>query len=311
MLRYLAILSLGLLSGLMGCKNIVRNFDKQVHKSYQRNDFKSQTAVLGLHEIFYYDNKRENVPVLLFIQGFGGDGKISWKAQAEAFGDDYRVIIPDLLWFGKSKSQGSPELTTQIDAVNRLIDHLKLNEVHVIGISYGGFVSLGVAQGNEEKLASLIMVASPGVHFTDEESKNFSDKIGVEKISDAFVPENSEEVKRMLNFASKNPRTFTKGIREQILGFYLSKNPEEQKKLLNNLPENRSQFKDLKINKPVLILWGEDDEVFLIEDAKQLQQQLNAELIIIPKAGHSLPVEQPKDFNKALRSFIEKVNPKK
>lgn len=311
MFRYLAILSLGLLSGLMGCKNIVRNFDKQVHKSYQRNDFKSQIIALGEHEIFYYDNKRENAPVLLFIQGFGGDGKISWKDQAEAFGGEYRVVIPDLLWFGKSTSEGSPELTTQIDAINKLIDYLELDKVHVVGISYGGFVSLGVAQKNEDKLASLIIVDSPGVHFTDEESKIFSDKIGVEKIADAFVPQNSDEVKRMLNFASRKPMTFTKGVRKQILGFYLSKNPIEQREMLENLPENRNQFVDLKINKPVLILWGEDDEVFLIEDAKQLQEQLGAKLVVIPKAGHSLPIEQPKDFNKELREFIVNVENQK
>ncbi|WP_107039021.1 alpha/beta fold hydrolase [Brumimicrobium mesophilum] len=307
MIKFWGILSLVLLFGITSCKNIVRKFDQQVHKSYQRNNFVSQSVELGEHQVFYYDNKRENVPVMLFLQGFGGDGKISWQKQALAFEEDYRVIIPDILWFGNSTSKAHPELTSQIDAINQLIEFLKIDQIHLVGISYGGFISLGVEQENETKLASLIIVDSPGVHFSDDELKIFTDKIGVEKISDAFVPQNSDEVKRMLSFASLKPHIFTKDIREQILGFYLSKNPEEQIEMISNLPKNRVQFEDLKIDKPVLILWGEDDEVFLIDDAKQLQEQLNAELVIIPKAGHSLPVEQPKDFNRALRSFIEKV----
>jgi pimeloyl-ACP methyl ester carboxylesterase len=305
MFRILAVIALVLILVFVGCKNIVKRYDKYVDKSYQRNDFISQTVHLDKHEIFYYDNKRENVPILLFVHGFGGDGKLSWKKQAEAFGDDYRVIIPDILWFGKSKSEESPELQTQIDAINNLIDHLSIGKVHLVGISYGGFISLGVAQQNQEKLASLTIVDSPGVHFTDEELQTFCDKIGVENVADAFLPENSEEVKRMLEFAFRKAPPLPSGVREQTIGVYLAKNPEEQRKMLENLPENRKQFRDLNIELPVLILWGEDDEIFLTSDAKELQEQLGAKLIIIPKAGHSLPAEQPKDFNKALRAFIE------
>ncbi len=305
MYKALAILSLFLFSGLMSCKNIVRKFDEQVHKSYERNNFSSQTVVLGNHKIFYYDNKRENAPVLLFVHGFGGDGKTTWNYQAKAFGDDYRVIIPDILWFGNSESKETPELQSQIDAINALIVHLSLEQVHLIGISYGGFIGLGVAQENESKLASLTIVDSPGVHFSEEEQKAFCEKVGVANIADAFVPENSDEVKRIFGFAFRKPPKLTAGMREQTLGVYMSKNPEEQRKMLNNLPKNREKFEELKINKPVLILWGEDDEIFLTENAKELKEQLDAQLIIIPKAGHSLPAEQPKDFNKALRDFIE------
>lgn len=291
----------------MSCKNIVEKYDKHIDKSYKKNNFTSHTVDIDNHEIFYYDNQRENVPILLFVHGFGGDGKISWKDQAEAFEKDYRVIIPDILWFGSSKSEDAPELQTQIDAINGLMGHLALEQVHIVGISYGGFIALGVAQQNQVKLASLTMVDSPGVHFSDEELQVFCDKVGVEHVADAFVPENSDGVSRMMRFAFRKPPHFTSGIKEQILGFYMSKYPVEQRVMLENLPENRNEFIKLDINVPVLILWGEEDQVFLKEDGKQLQEQLGAKMVIIPKAGHSLPVEQPKKFNKALRSFIEGV----
>src|SRR5690554_1145904 len=301
--RYVFVLIL--LTGLVSCKNMVNTFDQHVHKTYLRKGYVSERIQEGPHEIFYYDNKRENVPVLLFIHGFGGDGKISWKNQAKAFERNYRVIVPDILWFGKSKSKDAPELQTQIDAIKELINHLDIDNIHLVGISYGGFISLGFAQQNQEKLASLTIVDSPGVHFTDEELKAFCDKVGVENVADAFLPTNSDEVKRMMDFSFRKAPMLPAVIREQAIGIYLSKNPEEQRKMLEDLPKNRAQFKSLDISIPVLILWGEDDEIFLISDAHQLQAQLDAELVIVPKAGHSLPVEQPKDFNQVLKQFIE------
>ena len=293
------------ITSLLSCKNMVNTFDQHIHKTYLRKGFVSENIQDSLRQIHYYDNKRENAPVLLFIHGFGGDGKITWKDQAKAFEKDYRVIIPDILWFGDSKSDEAPELQTQIDAVNELIEQLSLDNIHLVGISYGGFISLGVAKQNQKKLATLTIVDSPGVHFTDEELKAFCEKVGVENVADAFLPTNSDEVKRMMDFAFSKPPKLTSNLREQTIGIYFSKNPVEQRKMLEDLPKNRTQFRELNITIPVLVLWGAEDEIFLTSDARQLQTQLDAELVIIPKAGHSLPFEQAKDFNQALRKFIE------
>src|SRR5690554_6302593 len=111
----------------------------------------------------------------------------------------------------------------------------------------------------------------------------------------------------MMEFSFRKSPPLTSGIREQIIVIYLSKNPDEQRKMLEELPKNRNQFEVLNITVPVLILWGEDDAIFLIKDAVELQKQLDAQLEIIPKAGHALPAEQPKAFNEALRNFIEAI----
>lgn len=306
-MRVFGLFFISLLLLLSSCRNLVKQYDNRIESVYKRNSFTSEVLNKNGHQIFYFDNKRENAPVLMLIHGFGGDGKLSWKDQIKAFQDDYRVIVPDILWFGKSKSEQAPNLVSQIDAIQTLINSLSLKNVHLVGISYGGFISLGVAQEEESRLASLTIVDSPGVHFTDQELKEFCDKIGVNSITEAFVPENSEEVQRMMDFSFYNPPFLTSTMREQAIGIYVSKNPEEQKKLLEDLPSNRASFQELNIEIPVLILWGEEDEIFLVEDAYQLQKQLDAKLKVIPGAGHSLPVEEPDEFNKALQDFISKI----
>src|SRR5690554_2839912 len=242
MRRPLLILLMGFLFLLISCKQMVRKYDHHIEKIYERNKFEGKTVQLDSHQVFYYDNQRENAPVLLFIHGFGGDGKISWKEQIKAFEEEYRVIVPDLLWFGKSKSKADPSLQTQIAAINELTEHLSLQNIHLIGISYGGFVSLGLAQNYKKKWASLTIVDSPGVHFSDKELKAFCKKVGVENVADAFVPNNSEEVKRLMEFSFRKPPWLTDEIRAQTIGIYFSKNPEEQREMLKRLPNNRNMF---------------------------------------------------------------------
>ncbi|PKR79738.1 hypothetical protein CW751_13515 [Brumimicrobium salinarum] len=307
MLRLIiAIVGLFTLS-LSSCKNIVKKYDQHLHKKYNRNDFQDHSVELSQHKIFYYDNKRENAPVLLFIHGFGGDGKISWKEQIKEFEDDYRVIVPDLLWFGHSTSDATPNLDSQIEAIHELTNYLSIKDIHLVGISYGGFVSLGLAEKYKEKWASLTIVDSPGVHFTDDELDAFCDKVGAANLEDAFVPKNSDEVKRLMEFSFRNAPPLTDHVRALTLGVYFSKHPKEQRKLLRELPRNRKKFENLNIKVPVLILWGEEDEIFLVADAHALQEQLNAQLVIVPKAGHALPFEQAKAFNEHLETFISNI----
>lgn len=58
------------------------------------------------------------------------------------------------------------------------------------------------------------------------------------------------------------------------------------------------------IDVPVLALWGDDDHRSPIHIAEQLHASIaNAELVIIPGAGHVSNMEQPDDFNAHVRRF--------
>lgn len=288
---------------LFSCKSLVEKFDDRLKKNYLKKGFIEKTIDEDGLQIHYFDNQLEDKPVILFIHGFGGDGKISWWQQAKELHKDYRVIIPDILWFGNSYSKETPSLSAQIEMVNQLIELERLNQVHLVGISYGGFISLGTAKKYGEKLASLTIVDSPGAVMTNDEIKAFCQRVGAESVEEAFIPENEEEVKRLMNFSFEKPPKLTSGIRKELIGLYFSKYPEEQRQLLGELPNNRAWVSG-EISVPALIMWGKEDQVFLVDEAKELKEMLNAELVIIPDAGHALPEEKPKSFNKNLVRFI-------
>lgn len=301
------LMIVGLFAALFSCKSVVKKYDARLVKKMVKNGFISNRLKSNGHEIFYYDNLKEGLPVLIFIHGFGGDGKLNWQYQVEEFKDDYRVIMPDLLWFGNSTSSHKPSLITQINALKTLMNELHLEKVHLSGISYGGFVVLGYTLKYESTVASLTIIDSPGDTVSDEEIDAFCKKIGVKNTKEAFVLKDGEGVKRLMNFSFYRPPKFPGFILDQVHEQYFSKHHEEQRQLLDDLPKQRLEingYSQLKV--PSLVLWGEEDIIFSTKNAKDLADSLNAELKIFPKAGHALPGEKKKEVNETIREFLSK-----
>ena len=281
----------------------MKNFDERLSKKYVRQGFSAQSIDKNGHHIYYWDNKKENVPVIIFVHGFGGDGKISWLNQAFEFQEDYRVIVPDILWFGESYSSKKPTLSTQIHALKTLVQELELSDVNLCGISYGGFIVLGYANKYGSDLKTLCIVDSPGATITDEEIANFCKSVGVKDIKEAFVPKDGQDVKRLLDFSFYKPPFLPNFIRKQTIGIYFSKYPEKQRDLLENLPTNRDSVSG-ETKMPTLILWGKEDQVFKLENAHELQKEIGAELTVFEKTGHALPEEDKKGFNDRYLKFL-------
>jgi alpha-beta hydrolase superfamily lysophospholipase len=93
----------------------------------------------------------------------GEDKKPSWKDWEGFLGlsESYRLIIPDLVGFGKSSHPGeTPDYRAQARVVHELLDVMKVDRATLVGYSWGGQVALEVAIGWPERVESLILVAS-------------------------------------------------------------------------------------------------------------------------------------------------------
>lgn len=295
------------ISLLVSCSQTVARYDERYHNKLHRKGFISQTISLKNHEVFYYDNRLENRPTLVLIHGFGADGKVTWKKQIEALHEDYRIITPDLLWFGKSISSAEPSLLAQIDAVASLIQLIKPNNVHLVGISYGGFVTLGIAALHPKIAQSITIVDSPGVFMEDEDVKDFNASVGVDDIKDAFVPKNEEELSRLIDFSFYKKPYIPNWLLPQILATYFSQHPKEQAVLIDELNQHREKLSG-KVKPPLYIIWGEYDEIFKLEIGRALKDHLEAEMTVIENAGHAVNVEQAKAFNKALKNWLDRFH---
>ena len=62
-----------------------------------------------------------------------------------------------------------------------------------------------------------------------------------------------------------------------------------------------------KIKSPTIVIVGEDDKLTPLEMAVEIQKNiLDADLSVIPNAGHLSNFEQPDFFNTVLNTFLSK-----
>jgi dienelactone hydrolase len=118
-------------------------------KTFDVGEFKVNVASVGTG------------PAVVMLHG--EEKRPSWKDWEGflALADGYRLIIPDLVGYGKSSHPSeTPDHRTQARVVHELMDVMKVERASLVGYSWGGQVALEVAIDWPERIESLILVAS-------------------------------------------------------------------------------------------------------------------------------------------------------
>ena len=261
------------------------------------------TANLGDIRL-YYEASGEGER-LLFIHGLGSSTR-DWENQATYFSDRYRVVMPDLRGHGKSdKPPGPYSIPLFANDIAELIRMLDLGPVHVVGISFGGFVASQLAVDHPEMMRSLVVVNSTPELPAD----TFRDRLRTKK----------ELLLRRLVV-----RLFGMRMLGRLLGKKLFPQPEQtnlKTTFVERWAENdpRAYLDTLavisrwsvrerlsSVTCPTCIVSGERDFFAMSLKQEYIARISNAELVIIPDSGHLTPVDQPERFNEALMSFLTK-----
>lgn len=293
-------------------KNRFKNPFRSALKQYVR--LKKKYLQLNKIELFNYLDDDFNIayykggkgPALLFIHGFALDALMNWSDQLVPFSKNFTVIAPDLVWFGKSESKLQPELQTQRIAIERLLRHLNLTEINVVGQSYGGFVAIDLALKNPGLVNKLCISNSPGTTFNDDTFKELLTKLDLSTISELFVMKNGYDVRRLLYVASYKKPFIPIFVLSQAYDHYFSKYQFEWKQLLDTLPDERTKIDNLEELKKckTIMLWGEFDELFLQSEGEKFAKLINCKFVVIPKTGHAPQIDDSRKFNSALKDFF-------
>lgn len=108
---------------------------------------------------FYYEMAGEGEPVV-FIHAGICDGRM-WEAQFAWFAHHFRVLRYDMRGFGKTAVSDTPY--AHHHDLRALLDHLNLEQVHLVGCSKGGTTALDFALTFPQRVKSLSLVcSSPG-----------------------------------------------------------------------------------------------------------------------------------------------------
>ncbi len=230
--------------------------------------------------------------VLLLLHGLMG-ALSNWEFVIEEFSKDHRVIIPMLPIYEM------PLLTLGVKTlskfVHKFVKYKELENFCVLGNSLGGHVALIYAMSHPERLKSMVLAGSSGL-YENAFGGSFPKR------------ESYEFIKERVEHTFYDPKTANKELVDEI---YATVN--DRHKIIRLLTMAKSAIrhnmaKDLhKIKIPVALIWGKSDKITPPEVAVEFNHLLpKAELTWVDECGHVPMMEQPTEFNRLLKNFLEK-----
>ena len=264
----------------------------------------SKVSVRGLE--LAYDDAGAGAAVVL-LHGFPFDRSL-WREQAAALAATHRVVTPDLRGFGESTVVDEPATMEQMAKdVVALLDELRIERFVLGGLSMGGYVAFALYRLFPRRVRALVLADTRPQGDTDEARAGRETMArralteGMRPIADAMLP-------KLLAPATHAGRPeIVARVREMIL----ATPPAGAAAALRGMALRRDQTDLLPdIIAPTLVLVGGEDAITPPAEAELMRREIRgARLEVMAGAGHCSNLERPEEFNRALGTFLNELEP--
>lgn len=250
--------------------------------------------------------------VILLLHGFAFSVEI-WESNIPELSKNYKVIALDLLGFGLTdKPKKRQHINVFPQFVFLFMKKMLINKAHIVGHSMGGLIATRLAQLHPECVESLVLLGSAGfnakipLHF-----RIFS----LPFIGEMLIKPNRIGIENALRKNTFNSSVITQKLVNRLYDFSL--HPEMGITLLRVVRSaiNIFGFKNSivqiieneidKLTMPVLIIWGDSDEIIYLKHAYVANKIIkNSKLVIFKDCGHLPQLEYAEKFNEILQKFF-------
>lgn len=243
---------------------------------------------------------------LVLLHGFPLD-RTMWAQQIARFSASHRVVAVDLRGFGQSPAREvTATMGDMAEDVAAVLDALQLGPVVLCGLSMGGYVALAFQEGHRGLLRGLILCDTRAIADTPEAAKArrvTADRVikeGTSFLADTMLPK---------LFAEKTA-IMQPEIVEGVRGVILAANPVGVAAAARGMAERKDYSSDLaSIDIPTLVIVGEHDAISPVVEMTAIALRMpQAELRVIPNAGHMAPLENPAAVSGAVDAFLSKLS---
>jgi len=275
-------------------------------------DWQSHTHRIQLdgREVNYVD--LGDGPALVFFHGLGASWQ-SWLENLPEFARDHRVVAMDFPGFGYSETAvGEISIEYYASWAYRLLDALGIESAAIVGNSMGGFIAAEMAIRRPDR-AERMAVVSAAVFW--QSYRRAQPLVGLARLSDAHV---ARALNRSTDAVATRPRLrswalATAGFRyPHLISHELAhelvrsaRRTDGYLPALEALADYPLEEELPKIGCPTLIVWGAQDTLVPVKDAKRMQELIpGSRSEVFERTGHVAMLERPERFNQLLREFL-------
>ena len=261
----------------------------------------------------YYEEHGTGTPVI-FVHEFAGDS-VSWHLQMRHLARRYRCIAYNARGYPPSEVPQDLASYSQNNAVADILgvmDGLGIAKAHIVGLSMGGYATLHFGIKHADRALSIVVAGAGYGSGPADRSEYVKD---IEATADRFK---RDGMGVMSEVYTRGP-TRVQFIDKDLLGWeefrdqFAEQDATGHALTLQGVQLTRPTIFDLEagmsaMTVPTLIVVGDEDEPCL-EPALFMKRHIHSSgLVVVPRTGHTINLEEPAAFNRAVDEFLATVD---
>ncbi len=292
---------------------------------------KHQVLELNGGPMSVYEAGDSRKPVVVMLHGAMYDeARFIWDQMFPCLCGEYHVFALDTPRHGKSRPwQGFLDRPRLINILHATFGQLKLDRFSLIGLSMGGGLSIDYASTYPEKVVSMALFEPGGL----------GEKVDMQLVTWMYIK--FPGMLKMLSrqYIKKDHKAIEKLLRTIYVGGSQPIDPDRLTVILEDEIKGKftygeNDMDDWQISgiAPFKLNWNLLDRIPLIQCptlwlrgadstlVKQFEMEravklavdsgADASLVVIPNAGHILPLERPEQANQAVKEFLDRTTHK-
>ena len=226
-------------------------------------------------------------PPVVFVHGLGGSSNV-WHGVMQAMKQHHHCIALDLRGHGRSQGRGKFSIEGWAKDIQKLIRHLELPAVTLVGHSLGSLIAQHLAQTQPESVDQLALVGAisyfqPPTADAYRERADMVEQEGLEPLVDAWLE----------GAVSPQSHAVHSGMVGLLRELFLRNEPQHYAKSCRAMADAPKIRRD-DIGQPTLVVAGAHDRSTPLAMAEEITSSIPVSRVeVLADVGHWSPLEAP------------------
>ena len=229
-----------------------------------------------------------------------------WRPCVNALETHYQLILPDLRGHGDSGiGEGPATMPKHAADLARILDTERIGKATFVGVSIGGYILFEFWRKHRARVAALVLCNTKAAGETAD-SRAARLQAAADVLERGTEPFFEGLVTKLLGETTRRTRP---DLVDGALRMMRKMSPEDVALVQRGMADRPDSVETLKtINVPSLIVTGNEDQLTGVPEAEVLRRNIaRSEMMVVARAGHYSPWEQPQEVGRILRQFADRA----